>query len=94
MEIELKDCRLLIEYENSSRGMLSNLARIYDLYENNNRPDLIVLFIRTKTHTKKHDRDYKNWKAFSSLIKKKRSNFQALSFDSTDLGWIDFIIYS
>lgn len=52
----------IIEYENSSRGMVSNLVKILRREPKNCK----ILFIRTSLHEKKHNADYAN---FRYLIK-------------------------
>lgn len=72
----------LIEYENSSRGMTSNLLRILRIKESNPKDVINVLFIRTENHVKKHNNDKRNFDFILSIYNKQK--VQVLCLDTLD----------
>ena len=69
-EFEAKDGYCVIEYENSSRGLVHNYVKILmknEILHNK----LLVIFIRTKTHKERHELDFKR---LQFLIQKCNTN--------------------
>lgn len=90
-EIDLGDHKILLEYENSSRGLTSNLGRTYCKFLELKNFEVTVFFIRTSTHKKKHNRDYLNFRAFSDLIKEKHPKFRVLCYGPEDFSWLNIL---
>ena len=83
-EFEFDGLRLVIEYENSSRGLVHNYVKILKKYEELSKDsDILVLsiFISTKHHSKNHKADVERFKFIST---KTNSEMACLYFDDED----------
>jgi hypothetical protein len=69
-----------IEYENSSRGLLTHTAKYIDLGKTYPKINYDVLMLRSKTHQEKHHQDYH----LAKIIKDIQSNVHIEIIDSED----------
>ena len=93
IEYKIGDTYVLIEYENSSRGMLSNLARVYRRFKIKQPKYLVLIYLRTDIHIQRFKNDKENTHNFADLIGQSEGDkFCVKTFAAADyLEWSEYL---